>query len=63
MESLRTTVIRGLRDRQSDWGAAAKFAGIHRRTVARIVSGYIENPGVLTVEKLFDFIRKNPPKQ
>lgn len=60
MKSLRDKVVTGLSERQKDWSRAADHAEIDRRTVARIVAGEILNPGVLTVEKLADFLRKHP---
>lgn len=60
MRSLYHLVVSQLRDRESEWKDAAKFAGVHRKTVKRIVTGAVENPGVLTMEKLAEFLRKTP---
>lgn len=59
VKSLYDTVINGLRDREAEWKDAARFAGVHRKTVVRIMDGSVANPGVLTVEKLAEWVRKN----
>lgn len=59
MRSLYEYVTNGLRDREREWKDAAKFAGVHRKTVARIVDGSVSNPGVLTMEQLAKWLRKN----
>lgn len=60
MRSLYRHVVSRLRDRDSEWKDAAEFAGVHRKTVARIMDGTVENPGVLTMEKLAEWVKKNP---
>lgn len=60
VKSLYDVVINGLRDRDDEWKDAARYAGVHRKTVARIMDETVENPGFKTVEKLAEWVRKNP---
>ena len=59
VKSLYDTVINGLRGREDEWKDAARYAGVHRKTVVRIMDERVKNPGVLTVEKLAEWVRKN----
>jgi hypothetical protein len=59
MQGLYDFVTTRLKGREDDWQAAADHAGVHRKTVERIATGVVPNPGVKTMESLADWLRTN----
>lgn len=63
MAQLYDFVVAGLQARKGGWKDAADYAGVHRKTVERIASRSVPNPGVETMELLAEWVRKNPLRQ
>lgn len=59
MQGLYDFVTSGLKARKDDWEAAAAHAGVHKKTVERIATGTVPNPGVRTMEALAEWLRQN----
>jgi transcriptional regulator with XRE-family HTH domain len=56
-QSMHAFVLESLRSAKGTWPAVAEKTGISKRTIEKIASGEIENPGVSHIEKLANYFR------
>jgi hypothetical protein len=63
MESLHQYVVDRLQAWKYRWPVVAEGSGVPRRTIEKIASGEIKDPGVTSVEKLARFFREHDSTQ
>lgn len=56
-QSMHAFVISRLHEAKGRWPAIAEATGVSKRTIEKIASGEIENPGVSHIEKLAGYFR------
>jgi hypothetical protein len=56
-ESMHDFVVNGLQASKGTWPAIAEATGISKRTIEKIASREIEDPGVSHIEKLANYFR------
>lgn len=56
-QSMHAYVVAGLQNAKGRWRLIAEATGIPKRTVEKIASGEIADPGVMSVQKLADYFR------
>lgn len=56
-ESIFETVLTRLQESKGHWARVAEGAGVSKRTIEKIASGEIKDPGVSHIEKLYRYFR------
>ena len=62
-QSLHAFVISRLHAAKGSWPAIALATGVSKRTIEKIASGEIEDPGVSHIEKLAGYFREQSKRQ
>jgi len=57
-DSIYEFVLERLQDSKGRWPAVAEGSGVSRRTIEKIASGEIQDPGVSHIEKLARYFRE-----
>jgi len=60
-DSIYAFVLSELQNSKGRWPAVAEGSGVSRRTIEKIASGEIADPGVSHIEKLACYFREQTP--
>lgn len=60
-DSIYAYVMSELRRSKGSWPTVAEGSGVSRRTIEKIASGEIADPGVSHIEKLASYFREQQP--
>jgi len=59
-EPMLDTVLRRLNEEKGEWPRVAEESGVPYQTITKIGGRFVRNPGVLTVQALFDYFARRP---
>lgn len=59
-EPMLGAVLRRLNEEKGAWPRVAEESGVPYQTITKIGGGFVRNPGVLTVQALFDYFESRP---